>query len=121
MLLNLSNHPSGKWTEKQKTAAGAYGKIKDIAFPQVSPEADSAEIKALAMEYSEKINNILKSGEDEKNAVHVMGEISFCHALVNKLQAAGIECLVSTTERDAVEKDGKRISTFRFVKFRKYP
>jgi hypothetical protein len=120
MLLNLSNHPSANWDERQMEATQAYGGVKDIAFPRINPEADAAEINTLAKKYTLDIRQRLSQTSDKQNAVHVMGELSFCHALVNKLQANGITCLVSTTVRNATENDGKRISTFRFVKFRTY-
>ena len=29
VLINLSNHPVGKWSEKQRKAAAAYGHVMD--------------------------------------------------------------------------------------------
>lgn len=120
MLLNLSNHPSSNWGERQMQAAKSYGVVKDLAFPRVDPKAESDEIQALADDYARDIKHLIENSSEVKNAVHIMGELSFCHTLVNLLQAANITCLVSTTQRDSVEENGTRISKFRFVKFRAY-
>jgi len=37
-----------------------------------------------------------------------------------RLKAAGIPVLASTTERLVEEKDGKKVVAFRFVRFREY-
>ena len=43
------------------------------------------------------------------------------HLLVNRLQAIGIPCVASTTERVVTEEsDGRKVSQFRFVQFRSY-
>jgi hypothetical protein len=41
--------------------------------------------------------------------------------VVSRLKEMGIECIASTSVRDAeVTSDGKKISDFQFVRFRKY-
>jgi len=48
MLLNLSNHALNTWSNKQVEAAEKlYGKIIDIPFPKVNPNADENEINYL--------------------------------------------------------------------------
>lgn len=42
-LLTFSRHPSEGWGDDQKREAEKYGKIMDIAFPQVPPTATSEE------------------------------------------------------------------------------
>ena len=113
MFLNLSNHPSASWSEPQFAAAG--GKVIDLQFPQVSPDGDEAYIEQLAQEYYDKIVQM----KDIK-AVHIMGEMNFTYALVNKLKANGIKCVASTTKRETVEENGVKISKFNFVRFREY-
>ena len=113
MLLNLSNHPSATWTDQQMKAAG--GRVIDLPFPAVAPDGDENYIEALAQEYYDKILAM----KDIKT-VHIMGEMNFTYALVNKLKAAGIRCVASTTKRETVEENGVKISRFSFVMFRKY-
>ena len=113
MLLNLSNHPSTSWSEPQLAAAG--GKVIDLAFPQVAPDGDEAYIEQLANDYYNKINAM-----SNIKAVHIMGEMNFTYALVNKLKANNIRCVASTTKRETVEENGVKISKFNFVRFREY-
>ncbi len=113
MLLNLSNHPSALWPAVQLAACG--GKVLDMPFPQVDPDGDEAYIEKLADEYLDKI---LKT--KDVSAVHIMGEMNFTFALVNRLKANGIRCLASTTKRATVEENGVKISKFNFVRFREY-
>ena len=112
MLINLSNHPSSGWGEKQKRAAmDRFGAILDMPFPEVPPEASGAEIDALAWEYFTKIAAMEGSG----NAVHLAGEFTFTYMLLKKLEQAGITAVCSTTRRNP---EGK--GEFEFVAFREY-
>ena len=117
LFLNLSNHPSGLWGDKQIAEAQKYGTIEDIPFPTISPEACYEEMEEMT---NNIVKNILKKAEKAVVTVHVMGEMTFTYALVNKLKAEGITCVASTTERIAEEKDGVKTSEFKFVRFREY-
>ena len=35
MLINFTNHPSALWSAEQKAAAQVYGKVIDLAFPEI--------------------------------------------------------------------------------------
>ena len=50
-----------------------------------------------------------------------MGEMTFTYLMVTQLKGKGIECIASTSDRNAeYASDGKKISDFHFVQFRKY-
>lgn len=118
MFINLSNHPSSKWSEAQTEAANRYGDIVDLPFPQVHPDGDEAYIANLVDEYVPKV---LAMGNPVELMVHVMGEMTFTFAIVSKLMAAGATCVASTTERITCQHpDGRKESVFRFVRFRQY-
>lgn len=119
MLINLSNHPSSKWSKEQTEAANReFGEIVDLPFPTVAPDGDEKYIAALAAQYRDKVVE-LACGEPA--TVHVMGEMTITFALVVLLQKTGFQCIASTTERLAVEfNDGTKEVKFRFVRFRKY-
>lgn len=118
LFVNLSNHPSGQWTETQLAAARIYGEIRDMPFPNVPDEADEADMDMLAGEY---IGLVLALGREYDLTVHVMGEMVLTCRIVQALLAEGIRCVASTTERLVVEKgnDVKEVS-FRFRRFREY-
>lgn len=127
MLINLSNHPSTKWGEKQKQEAlKQYKEIVDLAFPQIEPTATIEEVQELAEKYVEEIKQMLGytnvlTFDDKKNAVHIMGEMTFTHNVVRLLQQMVITCLASTTERKVIEEEnGKKTSVFQFIQFRRY-
>ena len=114
-LINLSNHPSDKWPAEQRDAAvEQYGNIYDMPFPAINPSMDQEKLHQLVQEYSETIQSLTPS------AVHLMGEMTFTFALVQKLKAAGIPCVASTSHRKVEERDGKKIVQFEFVQFRPY-
>lgn len=118
MLINLSNHPSEKWSKEQLQKAAEYGEIVDIPFPQVSPTGDMAYIQNLANQYLEQI---MATAKDKKTTVHLMGEMNFTYCLVELLRRQGIPCVASTTQRNVVESpDGQKTSVFEFVQFRPY-
>jgi hypothetical protein len=118
MLINLSNHPSMNWSESQLSAAKQYGEIIDMPFPVIDPSADEEAIYLLANEYADRI---LGMRVDDDVTVHVMGEMIFTYKIVSTLKASGIECVASTTLRKVKDTaDGKKISEFEFVRFRRY-
>ncbi|MCK9321236.1 MAG: CRISPR-associated protein [Bacteroidales bacterium] len=121
MLINLSNHPSSNWGKSQtNTAISAFDEIVDMEFPKLNPEWDYNQIKILAEEYYNKILKELVNFTDTNNAVHLMGEMTFCFCLANMFKDAEIQCVASTTRRNAIEQNGIKTSVFEFVKFRNY-
>jgi len=115
-LLNLSNHPSERWSKEQKAAAmEQYESITDLPFPNIDPVMTNEDLEQLADEYLDRILGA------QPTAVHLMGEMTFTHALVQKLKAAGIPCVASTSQRLAEElPDGTKKVRFQFVQFRAY-
>jgi hypothetical protein len=121
MLLNLSNHPLASWGAPQlHEAENQYGEVFDIPFPVIPPMADEAEIAVLADEYLDKCKNLLLDKTGPKNAVHLMGEFTFCFALAQKLLSCQIECVASTSERIVEQSDNTKKVTFIFKRFRNY-
>jgi hypothetical protein len=120
MLLNLSNHPFKEWDEtQQKEAINRWGSVSDLAFPQINPLLSSLEINQLAKHYASVI--IPKYlNQSAGNAIHLMGEITFCFSLANLLISSGYICVVSTTERKSETHNGIKKSIFRFIRFREY-
>lgn len=113
-FINLSNHPSSTWGEAQTKAALAFAeRIEDIAFPAVSPDADEKEIEALAETCMAQI-------PPETSHALVQGEFTLTVELIRRLQARGITCLAATSTRNVEEADGRRVSTFTFMRFRAY-
>ena len=83
MLINFSNHPYEKWSDKQKEVAKEYGETVDLAFPAVPGMADESQIEALALD---SIELILKNIDDDpKSAVMVQGEFTLTYAVVSEL------------------------------------
>ena len=118
MLINFSNHPSALWEQPQLEAAKEYGEIKDFPFPSVAPEADDENIQQLADHY---VHELLTFSKKQHITVHIMGEMTFTYKVVSQLKELGIECIASTSLRDAeITTDGKKISNFQFVRFREY-
>lgn len=117
MFINLTNHPSEKWSEEQLKAAQRYGEIVDMSFPIIEPTFTKEDVMFLVKECADTIMGI----KDGDTVVHVMGEMTFTYNIVNVLKPLGVICLASTTERNTVMMpDGKKISEFKFVQFREY-
>lgn len=119
-FFNISNHPSSRWGETQKSATGAA--IVDVAFPQVPPEMGEAEVAAMAVA---TVNAIIPAPQDGDVAM-VSGEFVATCEIVRAMQRRGVRCVVATTRRETVEtvsSDGKAIKTavFTFVKWRAFP
>ena len=118
IFINLSNHPSDKWTAEQLAAAQQYGTVTDLPFPAINPGAGKEEIKRLA---EETFDRIKENVAGKTATVHLMGEMTFTYALVRRLKDVGVRCVASTTDREVVDNgDGTRTTKFRFVRFRDY-
>lgn len=126
MFINISNHPSSKWGIEQIEAAKKLGgNIIDIPFPNVSPNATKSEIFRLVDEIGCIVLEKTKELSNVIDYVHVMGEQGFVFSFVNYIHLFknifnNIICVHSTTERIVEEKDGQKVSTFKFVQFREY-
>lgn len=100
IFVNFSNHPSENWSNEQISAAKRIvsgGSIVDIAFPQVSGEADESEISRTANKYAKEIISLNPS------AVMCQGEFGICLEVVTTLKNNGIKVLYSCSERKTVE------------------
>lgn len=122
MLINISNHPSEFWSDKQLSYANnLYGYVVDHPFPYVDPQFDSNFLDGMAVGTASIIIESIESSGDENNAVHIMGELVFTYKLVTLLKENGIRVIASTTEREAFEDDeGIKRSRFVFEDFREY-
>ena len=125
LFINLSNHPSNRWSESQISSAidmVNMGPVVDIPFPNIDPELTKEEVDNLSKEYIEKIDNLFLEYDAEKIILHVMGEMTFTYKIINHFKDSYIfTCVASTTKRNVVEKeDGTKVSVFEFVQFREY-
>lgn len=120
VFINLTNHPSATWGADQLAAAELLGRVVDISFPVVSPDATTDEIHQQA---DKLVGAVLQTAEAAQATatVHVMGEHTLTYALVVRLKEKGIKCVASTSERNTIMlPDGKKVSEFKFVQFREY-
>lgn len=115
MLLNLTNHRFSSWQQNQVDAAIVkYQSVEDLAFPQIPPDMTGAALDQLVEKLMADIRKL------DPAAVHIMGEMTFTYRMVKALQAIGIPCIASTTERKVTEANGVKTSIFEFVQFREY-
>lgn len=120
IFINLSNHPSSRWSEEQMSAAREYGDIIDMPFPKVDDFCGEDDILKLVDKYCKDI--LLEThGRTQNIVVHIMGEMTFTYAMVKELTLMGITCVASTTERITEElPDGSKNVKFEFCRFRRY-
>lgn len=128
IFINLSNHPTDKWSETQKAAViNKYQpkQIIDIAFPPIDPEWNLDKVRTLAHSYKNEIINHFHDRNDHI-ILHVMGEMSFTYILINMMLDYTVTCICSTTKRVVTTKyddNGVEIgkeTKFEFCKFRDY-
>ncbi len=131
VLINISNHPSLKWSEDQKRG---YLWIEDVSFPEIPPEASLEEVERKAFDYTKlierKINDILYN-QGRPVAICLQGEYTFCYILYEQLKdiakgESNIFLAVPTTASG--NKGGghprrgvKKTSVFKFVRWRFIP
>lgn len=118
MFINISNHLSCNWSEKQLDAARQYGDIVELPFPAVPAAEGENYISSLAAEY---VGEFIYRYDPRHDVFHVMGEMCFSFALVRLLQQAGFICVASTSERIVEEiEPGHKEVYFNFIRFRQY-
>lgn len=119
VFINVSNHPFSEWQADQLHAAQRVGMVCDILFPVIPSEWDTQEVAMLVDVYRKKIKALLPK-PDGVSVVHVMGESVFTFMLVSLLLSEKYIVVASTTERVVSYEEDKKISSFKFVRFRKY-
>ncbi len=119
VLINLSNHPCEGWSSEQLQAAQSrWGKVVDMAFPNVDADGDEHYIATLAEATAEQVE---KLAQGQFATVHVMGEMTLTMALVARLKQRGMPCVASTSKRIVTEvKPGEKVVKFQFERFRAY-
>ena len=119
IFINHTNHDSENWSTEQKTAAEKYGRIIDFPFPDIPPNFDSGKVKQLVLKNLQEILN------HNPTAVLCQGEFSYTVTMVEELKKNKIPVMAATSERivsEITDSDGstKKVSVFRFVRFREY-
>jgi len=120
MFINFTNHPSKDWTNEQIAAAGEYGAILDIPFPEVDPNGDEDYIENLALNFTKQIIVY------KPLAVLCQGEMTLAFAitaiLISKFGVTVIAACSKRHSTEIVNANGtiaKRVE-FKFTGFRKY-
>lgn len=118
-FVNFTNHPSAKWCEKQLGAAGAYGEIVDVLFPDISPDSTNEELLALADSCVEKILELSPA------FVLCQGEAVFSCMVAYKLFSRNIPVGAAVSRRNVIESidtNGCTVkkSVFEFEGFRRF-
>ena len=77
---------------------------------------ETDDIEFLAEQYEQKIRTLLATENSGAFAVHLMGEMTFCFALITRLKSIGIDCIASTTRRNVTDNaDGSKTTHFEFA------
>ena len=120
-FINLSNHPSTKWSEEQLNSAKQYSEnIIDIPYPNIPQTATQEQIRDIMKDTLEKVV------EANPKTVMCMGENITCHNFVKELEDKGINVVVAVTKPSGTKTienpDGttKQVSVFKFEGFRDY-
>ena len=129
-FINISNHPSSKWSSRQLEAAKALADvIIDVPFPNVPADASISDVKGMAEELAiNKVWPYINDYKVEHLTILLQGEMTLVAALLRILQIPGngINVVAACSERNSVETvnpDGSTTKTavFKFVQFRSYP
>lgn len=119
MLINCTNHPYEIWNEPQRKAAGVYGEVVDLPFPQIDPSAAPEEIREIVNRYADEIES------QKPEAVLAAGEFTCLFMLVDRLLSDGLEVVCTCSRRITKEEkkpDGsnEKKTQFFFEGFRRY-
>ena len=113
-LLVISNHPPAGWGKEQKAG---WDTIDHIPFPNVPPTFSFQEVSEMAEILLGKIGEWKNTHAEGK--ISIQGEFTLSSILTLAIQRYdGWVLTFPTTERVVEEKDGKKMSTFKFVRWR---
>ncbi len=124
ILINLSNHPSSKWSEEQKAG---WDEIVDIEFPNISADYDEIQVSKIVDKYLDRLVQLIPEIKAKGSDFNLMlqGEYTFCYMMFDILKfIESWNFWIPTTERIVIEEvksDGSvdKKSIFRFVKWRR--
>lgn len=118
VFINHSNHLSANWSQAQREAALAYGSIVDVPFPELQANYSEQKISEVIQRY---LSEILAMAPV---AVLCQGEFTYTYGLVRLLKEHGITVLAACSERSSREETqgdvSRKVSYFKFVRFREY-
>ena len=132
-FVNISNHPSSKWSKEQLDLAHRMGaeKIIDIPFPNIPPDALKEDVKKIAYDVVSEAYKVQGFEPEELNFALVQGEMTATFAIAQRFieldaeTGIGFMPIAACSERNVIEKqleDGttKKEVVFKFVRFREY-
>ena len=119
MFVNCSNHKIENWSIEQIKEAEKYGEIVEYPFPYITPQLDEEAIDNIASKVAEEI------AEMNPDIVMCQGEFTVTYKIIEKLKALNIKVVAACSDRVTTEikqEDGsnKKVSQFKFVRFRLY-
>lgn len=126
IMINISNHNSITWEEKQKEK---FQSIINIPFPVVSAFADEHEVGKIALQLEQQIIDIVEQIPKETFLYfYIAGEGSLVYCLQNILKESttryfegrSIFLAFASTARDMMMIDGRRSYKFKFSTWRIY-
>lgn len=119
MLLNITNHPSSRWSDTQKSEAAKFREIVDIPFPRIRPETSEAEIDELVKQYLLQVERYVEP------VVLLQGEFIFTYRLIVALKKKGVRVVAcqSDIERNEFQDENQNTvknTVYKFGCFREY-
>ena len=117
MLLNITNHPSNKWSEEQMNGALNLAlDVVDIPFPNVDPKLSTEEVYKMA---DNLVQDIEKKYGINNICCLVQGDFTLTVALIFCLNYHEIPVYAATSERNTINnEDGSKTFIFNFNQFR---
>lgn len=126
MFINLTNHPSINWSEKQIKEANLYGKIIDIPYHSIGTDISYEDINKEVLDMYNEIKYIISNNSDDKLKILCQGEYVTTYRLVNMIKQniknAIVVSAISERITEEIIENGvtKKISKFDFKGFREY-
>ena len=124
-MINFSNHPYERWSDRQKDAARVYGDTVDMPFYAVPAKATEEDISEMSYGAVKDIEERINYSTDAEVAVMVQGEFTLTYAVVSTLLKRHVRVISACSERrvtESVDNEGNPIKQvdFRFERFREY-
>jgi hypothetical protein len=122
LVINVANHPSSTWSEKQRAYFGDDAVIVDIPHPAINPKCTADDLDVASFGFADWLVSLVNGKVDKTRVCFIIaGAQGFIFRVVGFLLMAGYNVFEATSERNTtLNPDGSKIVRFDFIDLRRF-
>ena len=122
LVINVANHPSSTWSQKQRAYFGDDAVIVDIPHPAINPKCTADDLDVASFGFADWLVSLVNDKVDKTRVCFIIaGAQGFIFRVVGFLLMAGYNVFEATSERNTtLNPDGSKTVRFDFVGLRSF-